>query len=255
MHDNHQTQLRCFGIGPARTGTRFLSSIFSKELNATHEQNAKNLINTIRNRELGNTSNKEFSCYLDKHFSHCGIDVSHVNYLVMDWICLNIPNPKFILTYRNPRDWLESFISHSLRHKSVQEEWLWLREYRFRPQHFPHNKFDSKLLENGLHSLDGYLSYYGKHIRDVATCTDKKSLLSIRTEDLSSYQEEIANFLGINVGLICMERGVKNDVARSSALSQLVSEDYLQDRINAHCSEAIALLEQRANTTNYDDQP
>lgn len=225
-----------FGVGPARTGTRYLASFFAPPIRVAHEPEAAALIALLRGRHEGDLSEADFRAALRARAARLALDVdiAHVNYFLLDFLRDEFPACRFLLTWRDPRDWLESFVNHQLAHPQVGGHWRWLRDLRFRPARHPCTPHDAGLAARGLYSLDGYLSYYAGHLSAVRRMIAPSRLLALRTEALAEAAPAIAGFIGIDALLLRPSIAMRNAVAHATPLTDIVDARYLADRIAWH---------------------
>ena len=230
-------QYTLFGVGPARTGTRCLAACFAPPIRAAHEPEAAALLALLRARHEGDLSEVAWRAALRERAARLAldVDVAHANYFLLDVLLDEFPDSRFVLTWRNPRDWLESFINHQFAHPHVGDHWRWLRELRFRPAEHPHTIWDAALQTRGLYALDGYLAYYARHLREVRTKVAPARLLTLRTEALDQANSAIARFAGIDGAYLRTRPTSRNEVAHTTTLPTLLDPNYLADRIAWHC--------------------
>ena len=136
-----------FGVGPARTGRRYLAACFAPPIPAAHEPGAAALAALLRSRHEAHISDIAWRATLRERAARLALDVdiAHANHFLLDVLLEEFPAARFILTRRNPRDWPESFINHQLAHPHIGGHWRWLRELRFRPATHRHTARDAAL--------------------------------------------------------------------------------------------------------------
>jgi hypothetical protein len=127
------------------------------------------------------------------------VDSSFLNIYLLDQLVELFPDAKFILTIRNPYAWLDSMVNQQLSRKR-SPKWSQLRDSVFRPDLFTHSNEELALKEEGLYTLDGYLSGWTRHNRKVIDTVPKERLLIVRTDMISESIDDFAAFAGVSEG-------------------------------------------------------
>ena len=232
------SRTRIFGVGAAKTGTHSLGEMFADRVPSAHEAEATRVIRHILLRRMIGSS-APLRAYLRGRDSRLGltIDSSQLNIYLIEELNAVFPDCRFVMTVRQPIDWLRSIIDDSLR-RNVGTHWEVFRRYRFGSRRgLP--EAERALAERGLHSLGGYLGYWRFAIDTVEAGVPADRLLVVGTPDLSRRSAEIARFCGIG------EVEVPPDRARSFAnperfgvLSEIPAP-YLEDAVLRTCGDTM----------------
>jgi hypothetical protein len=159
------------------------------------------------------------------------------------------PEARFIHTVRHPRPWLRSFIDQSINldqnfseHLSNEEveAWRCLRRINCGPSPNVYPAPEDPLAKCGLPSIDGYLSYWAHHNQQVLDGIPTDRRLLVRTCDLSNRVDDIRAFAGADgdVG----KKPHANQAHEKHNVFQQIDEDYVNDRIDVHCSGVLRRL-------------
>jgi hypothetical protein len=162
-----RTRLYC--IGTAKSGTHSIADMFCHSIRAAHEPQADALVQKILGAASGQISTEQLTHWVrarDKEMA-LEVDSSQLNFFLMDILLTEFPDALFVLTIRDAYSWLDSFINHVLHFNGMGPDWLRFRDFRFKAGAFTHAAEEPILKEKGLHTLDGYLSYWAMHNENV----------------------------------------------------------------------------------------
>ncbi len=112
------------------------------------------------------------------------MDSSQLNYFVLRELLELAPEAKFILTIRDCRSWLTSYIDHQ-QSGPTSPRWVAMRKLRFHSD-AEHPPEEQALRERGLFTVDAYLSYWARHNREVLETVPSSRLLVVRTDQMST---------------------------------------------------------------------
>lgn len=192
--EKRQTHAYCIGL--PRSGTHTLAHILGKECRAMHEPMKKETINFIINR-LPNASKKEVNKWLLLRDKVLGIDIEATHFL--HYFAGNLselfPKAKFILTIRNPIQWLESELNVNYSaSKSIY--WRALEEYRYGLPSLAYESIDD-FWQPSNNRIESYVNYWKNHIEYTTQSVPKNRLLVLNTRDLNNSHNAIYDFLGL----------------------------------------------------------
>jgi len=227
-----QRLAHAFCVGTAKSGTHSINSFVREPLTAAHELEKEQTISLILKANASKTDRQQINRFLVKRDRKYRLDIdsSQLNYFFLDALVSLFPKSRFILTVREPRAWLDSFVNHQLG-RTVSPNWQKLRDMRFRPDKFAHRPEDAPLKARGLYSLDGYLSYWREHNLRVPATVPSERLLILRTREIQDSIPRIARFLSIDAGLLDANRAHAFPAAGKFNVLDLLEPRYLDDRI------------------------
>jgi Sulfotransferase domain len=233
------THIYC--TGTAKSGTHSIEALLSHQLRSAHEPESHRTIDLVFNAAAGRVDESKLNRYLLRRDRRLWLEVdsSQLNVFLLRNLVELFPAAKFILTIRNPYSWLDSFINHQLAHGGT-DKWIQMRNFRFRPDIYTHQQEELILKENGLYTLDGYLSYWGYHNRTVIDTIPEDRLLIVRTDKITENVEEIAAFVGIPSSKLRKESSHAFKAKAKFGLLDQIAKEYLEHKVNEHCGDLVA---------------
>ena len=234
-----RTHIYC--VGTAKTGTHSMAAIFNGNLRSTHEPENRKLIKKIMKFEAKSVDNIELRNFVinrDKRL-WLEVDSSQLNFFILEQLVSLFPDSKFILTIRNPLSWLDSYINHQIA-RGGSDDWIQIRNLRFRPDIYSHSKEERVLKDNGLYTLDGYLSDWSHHNNKVIDTVPPDRLLIVRTDEINKRYKDIVNFVGLPGININKENLHVYKAKRKYYILDKIDKEYLGYKVKEHCGELIA---------------
>lgn len=240
-------RFHAYCVGAPKTGTHSLAEIFGKHFRTAHEPEYRKQIERIVALKTGSENHRDFDRYLKEHDKRLGLEMesSHLIYFYIERLVKLFPKAKFVLTVRDCRSWLESWINYELAHPSLigthESEWLPIRDLRFKTE-APHAPQEKVLAEHGLYTLDGYLSNWADHNRVILATVPKERLLVVRTNEIGETLGRVADFLGVRADRLDPggSHAYKND-KKFDILSK-IDDVYLQRKLDLHCGQLTRLF-------------
>jgi hypothetical protein len=110
-----------------------------------------------------------------------------------------------------------------------------LRSLRFGDKEVVHDPEEQILKENGLLTLDWYLSRWRQHIEKALATVPAERLLIVRTNEIGKRAYEIADFAGLPRWTIRPKHthAFKNPVRKE--LIHQMNQRYLEQKVEQHC--------------------
>lgn len=228
-----------FCIGMAKTGTQTLAGIWQQGVKAGHEPESNQIIRLIRNKYLHNFTDDTALKLVEEHIIRTDLQIhsSQLNYFILDELLQLFPEGKFILTIREPAEWLDSLINHQLTRK-CNAEWQWLRDFRFRPDLYQHPLDEQILSELGLYTLEGYFRYWNDHNSKVIQKVPSEQLLIVRTDQINDLLPAIARFVNSRDLTDNMQASHMNVSRGRLNILKRLNEHYLHNKIEQYCGNA-----------------
>jgi hypothetical protein len=93
------------------------------------------------------------------------------------------------------------------------------------------------LQENGLYTLDGFLSYWVKTNNEILAKVPNSRILVVRTDEIDSKRNEIADFLNISSKTLDMTKSHMNKSAECPNILFKIDKDYLKAKVNLHAKD------------------
>jgi len=232
----HQRRLRLFGIGSPKSGTHSLEAVFAEHYRTAHEPEALNLVDLIVAVADGQAREAEVRRYLRSRERRLRLEVNcaGLNGLVVEQLVESVPKARFVLTLRDPFDWLTSLVDHSLRGDPAPA-YVRLREIRYGADRV-HPAEERPLAEAGLFTLDGYLHSWAERNDRALAVVPADRLLVVRTDQLGSRLEDIADFAGVPLSTLDATRTHEYAAPSRSGLLDQLDPAYVRQRVLAHCT-------------------
>lgn len=230
-----------FGLGAAKTGTHSLARIFEPVCEAAHESDARRLIRRVLERERHGDAAALVSLLRRRDARRqLHVDSSQVNLYLIDELETLFGNSRYVMTVRHPVDWLRSIIDDTMR-RDASDVWLAFREFRFGARADGTRPEERALAARGLHSLDGYLSYWRDAVTRPLAQIPRDRLLVVRTKDLHPRAVDIADFCGLPRPVVSRQQAhAYANPQRFGVLSEL-PHAYLRERLEAVCGAPASL--------------
>lgn len=252
-------RIHVYGVGAAKTGTTSVATLFADRYRARHEARAAETIHLVKEVEGDALTEEEIRRKLRRRDRVLRLEVEVSQLLVhfLPFLVDMYPEAKFLFTVREPRSWLRSVIDQNVKTgipagllEEARPVWrqYGVLKYGEAPDG-PHPPQERVPEEQGLYSLDAFLSNWAWHNRQVVRYVPKERRLTLRTKDLSSSLEEIATFVGGDKEDLKEKKSHVHKSENRSHLLQEIDESYIRDRIDVHCSDTIDLIEKETGVT------
>lgn len=231
-------RFQAYCIGTAKSGTSSIAALFRKHYQAAHEPESQHIIDIFLTDARGSLDERELIKYIKTRDKRLGLelDSSQLNYFFLDILVREFVDAKFILTLRDCYSWLDSFINHQLT-RPASDQWIKLRDLRFRREGLEYAKEEKILVEHGLYTLDGYLSYWAHHNRKVLLTVPRERLLIVKTSEVSSETAKIADFLGIPLDSLDQKKSHSNKATSHIGIVSKIDKRFLEKKVETHCKE------------------
>lgn len=230
-------RFHCYCIGAAKTATTSISSMFEHNFDAQHEADIKNTNHNIINYLEQKITQEQMRDFLKKRDRQLRLEMESTHSLiyVASELSSLFPQSKFIVTVREPMDWIRSRINFHF--KKHPPEWEEYRQYFWMKKTKAYSEQEESLQENDLASLDAYLGQYAEHYALVKKHIPEDRKLMVRMDEISEKTSEIARFLGINPKKIIPEHS--NSQPNKAAFIDNLDQQFVLQKIWYHCQELI----------------
>ena len=236
---------RLYGIGMGKTGTNALATVFHG-IPCAHEADADRIIEAVLGygrKEVSWQSLVSIAADRDRHMS-LAVDVSNLNIFLVDLLVWLDPCAKFVLTVRDPKSWLDSILNHYLS-RPPTDLWRALAAFRFGGSDAARPPEESALADLGLHSVQGYLSYWRSHNQHALDSVPADRLMVVRLDQVAQEAERIADFSGIGPDRIRRDLIHQYSNPDKRPVLDLIDATYLESQIRLHCEPVMAQLASR----------
>ena len=250
-------RIHVYGVGAPKTGTNSVSKLFGA-YRAGHEQHVDQTLNIIRKKRDGAPQSKVIE-QLRRRDRRWRLEVESAYFFayVCEALLSAFPGAKFICTVRAPQSWLRSIIDQCINNERDQlsDAWKSLRDLNFGspPETYP--LAEQALARYGLHSIDGFLSYWAWHNRTILNTIPPNRRLFVRTSQLSSAVAQIAHFVEISPSVLETEGSHANKAPRRHDVLNKVPKKYLENKITEHCQPVVERLTRETSISfNYESR-
>lgn len=233
----YRRKLHAYCIGAAKTGTTSVASMFEPALRSAHEQSIRQFNHELIKYLEGQIDAETMAQFLvarDRQFN-LDIESSHPMGYVSDLLAKEFPDAKFIITIREPLSWLRSRLN--FHHRVDPPDWQEYRHYFWTSRQRQYNEQENTLEKYGICSLDIYLSQYADHYHRVLSAIPKERYLIVRTHELASSIQRIADFVGVDPKIIRSSHSNRED-NKIRPLEEM-DERYVKATIWNHCEPLI----------------
>lgn len=227
-------QLRVYCLGAEKTGTTSFAGMFAEGFRSAHEPNVPDLTQRVIEYHQGKLTDNEAKKWLISRDAELKLDIeaSHPLGYMAPLIAEIYPDAKFVITIREPKAWLRSRLDF---HKIKQPaEWEKYRNYIWAKGHTEYSPEESVLKEQGLFSLDGYLSQYAEQYKILFEALPSERTLIIKTSELNNSIDALSTFLNVSETKIQVKHMNKVD-DKLNILDELNSQ-FVDSKIAEHCN-------------------
>jgi len=231
-------KFQAYCVGTPKSGTTSLYGMLKDNYRSVHEPRAEPLIKAILARADGELSYDEFARFVRKRDADLWLELesSFVAGFIVDVLSREYPDSKFILTVRNCYSWLDSTFNHQLTSPLLgyQEK---LIHWWMGPDRDKHVSEEKILVDNGLNTLDSYLSAWEYQNRRILETVPESRILVLRTDEISQSTDRIAEFLGIPAESVSQSGSHFRKAKKKFNILSGIDADFLEEKVNLRCGD------------------
>lgn len=186
---------RIFCIGLPRSGTHSMAKILKDnfDLKGEHEPQASVVLDFITSKR-SDKQTEEFIKSRDKILRY-DFEASYYQILFIEYLVKIFPNSYYILTVRDPLDWVKS-IKNNILKKGYVDNNIW---GKFIYEVFGNLNHDyDKTKKKNYVVAEEQLDYYQKHIDLALAHIPKNRLLILDTYEINNKMDTISKFIGVD---------------------------------------------------------
>jgi len=232
-------RLHAYCVSAPRSGTHSIAGLFSTSFRAAHEPDTDLLYDAIRSHTAGTLDTAALRRWLEWRDRALWLEMEAHNRLghVAGLLAETFLQSRFVLVVRDCYSWLESYLSLQLASRAAGESRRAreVRDWQFGVGRFTHGPGERVLADLGLHTLDGYLSFWAESNRRVIEAVPAERLLSLRLDRLDQAYGDVARFLGVPAETLDRSRGHLDHRSAKSGLIFGLDREYLEERVERHC--------------------
>jgi hypothetical protein len=233
-------RIRIYCVGAAKTGTHSVESLFKRRYRAAHEPLLFDLLDMLDSTGNGPLPDAEAArSFLKRRDAALGLELesSHMLGRFVAPLASAFPNSPFILTVREPIDWLNSMLNDQLKMSRSPEAHRWMRIYTSCIGPHATGQAEAPLAALDLYPLRAYLEYWRSHYQHVLQSIPPERLLVLATESLAQQLDVIERRLRLKAG--SLDQGGAHtyvNPAKGDLVGQL-GRDYVAEQVERHCGE------------------
>lgn len=233
-----RVRTKAFCVGQAKAGTATLWGLLGTEHRAAHEPERAETLRLILAEARGSlTVNEVRGCLAERDRRlDLDYDIAWANQFIVGYLVEMLPDARFVLLVRDPHSWLQSVVGHMLV-RQVPQDVKDFFDFWFKPDRYPKTTQDGDLP----YSIMALLTAWSNHIELCTTAIPTDRLLTIRTQDLGSSHQRLAEFLEIQPDSLDRARAHLNQGEWSGRFDSLVDPSYIARIIDAVCATNVNL--------------
>ena len=231
----HRRPFQAFGLGAAKTGTTALAKAFANDYRSEHEPDAREVIDYRCRRLDAAITVPEVEAWLlsrDRR-NKLALEASHPMVWFADCLPRLFPQARYLLTWREPRDWLRSQVNQNYTRtwRDKSGKWPKLMNAHYPKTGYTHH--DRALEAAGLPSVNSYLRYYASHYEFALEHLPHDRVLALNLQSLAANLDGVATFIGATQ---VADPGIRNQASSYDFdIDEELDDHYLSDVVEQHC--------------------
>lgn len=229
-------KFRLFCIGLPKTGTTSIAHIF-RRYRSGHEVWFAKTVSSIEKWQKGRISGEAFRWFVMSRVTENGLemDSSSFNHYYLDILLDEFPEGKFILTVRDFKSWLNSYLSMLLRWRQAIPQEFRIPEWHlaygrcqfgvFDPQDFVSTE---KLKVSLPEIADRFFACWAQSYSRIFRLMDGTRTLVLKTGRISSSMQAIGIFVGIQASTLDETVSHSNRVTGAISLTDFLLPTYFE---------------------------
>ena len=235
---------RCFHaycLGTNKSGTHSIASMFAKQYKSAHEEAHGTLIDGFLDWQEGKSKFADFQTILLNHdkYAWLEMDSSHVHIEYVDLLVELFPKAKFILTIRDCYSWLDSYFNHYLNYP-LYDCWARLHNWRYGRAEYSYASAEKILVDAGFRPLASYFAAWTVHNQRALSVIPSERLLILRTLDINSSIDRIAEFLKIPNNTLDPKKVHSFKAPKKHRLLTQIDSSFIREQAEKHCGALMA---------------
>jgi hypothetical protein len=234
-------RFQLYVVGLGGTGTTTLTDIFGHYRSA-HEVDGRRMPPIASAARMGTLSPRRRHWEMRRRNLRFGLEVDSAAFLTLfvPELARMYPRARFVVLVRDCFTWMDTRIEKWLRNgETLTDLSDWAGPYRwadygvkFAVEPTPD---DAPLVHRGLPSVGSLAKRWGAAYEGVLACSPPDRTLVVRTEDLDTSLERLAEFAGVDVATL--RAGVRrNSVATREHLFSRLAHDHVVREAERYCA-------------------
>lgn len=206
VHDHYQRRFHAFGVSLPKTGSTSLAAALSN-FRTRHEWDMLRLIDLAAQRNQCDISDDAFWNSVEDRLAgtELELDVATSHHLYADLLVERLPDARFIHVGRDVHSWVNSMLDMGWRMRRVRGR-LGIQADDWHAAAQAYAGIDITIdAENSTPDTDaipGLLETWARHMTEMRQTLPQERTLSLHLADLSSSWSAIADFIGVDIGML-----------------------------------------------------
>jgi len=238
---SHRRRLQLYVVGLGGTGTTTMCDIF-EHYRAAHEVDRRRMLPITNAERMGRLSPARRRWELRRRNVRFRLEVDSAAFLTLfvPELARMYPRARFVVLLRDCFTWMDTRIEKWLRSgETLTDLTDWAGPYRWDDYGVKWavtpSPEDGPLVERGLPPVGSLAKRWGETHADLLAVAPRDRTLVLRTEDIDTSLERLAEFCGVDVSTLTP--GVhRNALASRERLLARVSRDHVVREAERHCT-------------------
>lgn len=233
---------RVFALGPPKSGTTSIASIFRDYCRADHEAHRPRTVAEMHGHFTGQLSDDELKASYRARDRQLVLDAESNCFLAYrpDLLAETFPDSRFIIAIREPRSWLTSIVDNNINFRRDKNEVLtqW-HEVFFGEARQEGTAHDAPLVSNGLYPVATYLKYWTSTYDKCLRLVPEELRMVVGTGQISGRADEMLEFAGYAPKKPGVAASHKNRTRARHGVLGDVDEAHIDAMVRDYCAELI----------------
>ena len=233
-----QRRFQAFALGTSKSGSHSMQGLFASRFRSQHEPTSKLINKLIIDWQQEDVSQHEIRRFyrMRDHAMHLELESNSFNTFFCETLLHIFPDAKFILMYREPVAWLNSWINHTInRPERKGSIWQSGLDALYRPGDFNFGEEENLFQLHNLFPLESYLSYWSRCVERIIDVIPTNRLLILPTTKISSSSKALASFLGVRREELDLNRSHLFTAKNDHNIVTKIESGYLAEQVNRIC--------------------
>ena len=230
---------RVFALGPPKSGTTSIASIFTEYCRADHEAHRPRTVAEMHGHFTGQLSDDDLMASYRARDKQLVLDVESNCFLAYrpDLLAATFPDSRFIIAVREPRAWLTSIVDNNINFPRDKNEVLrqWHRVFFGEPGQ-PGLPGDEALVAKGLYPVATYLKYWTSTYDKCLGLVSESRRMVVGTGQITERTPQMLEFAGYSPKAVDTGASHRNRTKAKHDVLSGVDEAHIEAMLDEHCA-------------------
>jgi len=230
---------RVFALGPPKSGTTSIASIFRDYCRADHEAHRPRTVAEMYGHFTGELSDADLMATYRARDKQLVLDVESNCFLTYrpDLLTKTFPDSQFIIAVREPRAWLTSIVDNNINFPRDKNDVLtqWHRVFFGEPGQ-QGMAGDEPLVGHGLYPVATYLEYWTTTYDKCLRLVPEDQRMVVGTGQITARTSEMLEFAGYSPKPADVAASHKNRTKAKHDVLGSVDEVHIDAMLEKHCA-------------------